>query len=184
MLVKINQSGLDDENLIVRKYLIPIKERIISQIAQNPKGTVFYYDFSKVKGINASGVDEIIAKVVKYLIENEEDKFLFLTNLMEDLYEHRFNIDYSLNRLEVGIVERTKTGETHFLGKISDAHRELLNHVYLQKEVTARAISDQFDKKITLVSTHLNKLYSLRLIRRREEQLTDGGRQFIYESLF
>lgn len=181
--VKLNQSDLDGNNLIVRTKLIPIRENIISQINSAPRGTVFYYDFSEIQGINGSGVDEIISKVVKHLI-SEEDKFLFLKNLQEDVYEHRYNIDSFLkNRSKIGVVEKT-TGGFGFLGDVSEKHKDLLNYIYIHKETTARNIADEFGKSLTLISTHLNALYKNRLIQRFEENLEEGGRQFIYKSLF
>jgi len=183
IFVKFDQSSLDNQNLIVRKKLIPIRESIISQIDSFPKGTVFCYDFSKIEGINGSGVDEIISKVMKHLI-GTEDKFLFLEHLREDYYEHRYNIDSFLkNRSKIGIVEKTAEGH-NFLGDISDTQKEILNYVYLNKQTTARNIADEFGKKLSLVSTHLNSLYKNRWIQRFEENLEDGGRQFIYKSLF
>ncbi|OUB84497.1 hypothetical protein BK784_35550 [Bacillus thuringiensis serovar medellin] len=184
MILKIEQEGLDDKNLIIRSNLVPIKEEIITQISLADPNTVFYYDFTKVKGINTSGVDEIIAKVVQHIIKNEKDKYLYLCNLQEELYEHRFNINHSLNKLEVAIIEKTNENKVEFLGKVSETHKELLNEVYKNKAVTARMLADKLDKKITLLSTHLNKLYTNRLIKRREELLPDGGRQYVYESIF
>jgi hypothetical protein len=181
---RINHPDLEGQHLIIRKNLIPFREQLVSKIISSPKNTIFYYDFSNIKGINTSGADEIIAKVMTHLIQNEEDKFMILTNLKEELYEHRFNIDYSLNRLDVGIVEKLPDGEANFIGKVSETHRELLHLIYKHKQVTARSIADEWDKKITLASTHLNKLHTLRFIKRQEEQLIDGGRQFVYESLF
>lgn len=183
MITKIDQSGLDNQNLIVRKKLIPIRERIISQIDSSPNGAIFTYDFSEVEGINGSGVDEIISKVVKHLLELE-DKFLFIENLREDYYEHKFNIDGFLkNRSKIGIVEKSANG-FDFLGDISQTQKELLCYVYENKQVTARDVADELDKKITLISTHLNTLYKKRLIQRVEESLIEGGRQFAYRSLF
>lgn len=183
-MIKLELHMSGSAHLLVRTALVPIREDIINRISQYPKGTIFFYDFSAVKGINTSGVDEIIAKVMKHLISNDQEKFLVITNLMEEMYEHRFNIDYSLSRLDVGVVEKMPDGKANFLGKVSESHRELLEMIYQEKHVTARGIADKTGKKLSLVSTHLNKLFSLRLISRREEQLLDGGRQFVYHSLF
>lgn len=181
--VKLDQSALDNQNLIVRKKLIPIRESIIAQIDSFPKGTIFCYDFSKIEGINGSGVDEMISKVMKHLMTVEE-KFLFIANLREDYYEHRYNIDSFLkNRSKIGIVEKNAEG-FNFLGDISDTQKDLLNYIYSHKQVTARSIADEFGKKLSLISTHLNTLYKNRWIQRFEENLEDGGRQFIYISLF
>ena len=183
MITKLDQSGMDHQNLIVRKKLIPVRESIISQINSSPNGTIFSYDFSSVEGINGSGVDEIISKVIKHLFE-VDDKFLFVENLREDYYEHKFNIDGFLkNRSKVGIVEKHADGVS-FLGDISQTQKELLSYVYENKKVTARDAADELDKKITLMSTHLNTLYKKRLIQRVEESLIEGGRQFTYKSLF
>ncbi|MEW9576410.1 hypothetical protein U9K47_13510 [Bacillus toyonensis] len=184
MIVQINQEGLDNKNLIIRNNLVPIKEKIITQISLTDSNTVLYYDFFKIKGINTSGVDEIVAKVAQHIIKNEKDKFLFLCNLQEEGYEHRFNIDHALNNMGIGIIEKLAEDQASFLGKISDTHKELLNEVYECKKVTARMLADKLDKKITLLSTHLNTLYTNRLIMRKEELLPDGGRQFVYESFF
>lgn len=184
MAVRLDQSGLDNKNLIIRNKLEPVRKHIISQISNAPNGSIFYYDFSKIEGINGSGVDEIIAKVIKHLIENEVDKFIFITNLREDYYEHRFNIDNFLkNRNKVGVVERNNE-EPRFLGEISETLKEILHIVYEEKNITARYLSDLTGKKLSLASTHLNTLYKNRLINRVEEQLNDGGRQFVYKSLF
>ena len=180
--LKINVNG--DNHLLVRNTLIPLRKSILKEIDTAPKGTIFYYDFSSIGGINTSGVDEIIAKVLNCLITQQEDKYLILTNLQDDDYEHRFNIDSALERLDVGVIEQLASGMANFLGKISSTHKELLTVIYREKNVTARYIADLEDKKITLISTHLNKLYSNRLIRRTEEILSDGGRQYIYTSLF
>ncbi|MFC9542266.1 MarR family transcriptional regulator [Lysinibacillus sp. NPDC056959] len=183
IFVKLDQSAIDNQNLIVRKKLIPVRESIILQIDSSPPNTIFYYDFSKIEGINGSGVDEIISKVIKYLM-TVEDKFLFLDHLREEYYEHRYNIDSFLkNRAKIGIVERTSDGP-NFLGDISDTQKDILIFVYQNKHTTARIIADEFEKKLSLISTHLNTLYKNRLIRRVEENLEDGGRQFIYKSLF
>lgn len=181
--VKLDQTALDNQNLIVRKKLIPIREKIISQIDSTPKGTIFCYDFSKIEGINGSGVDEMISKVIKHLM-SVEDKFLYLENLREEYYEHRYNINSFLkNRSKIGVVEKTADG-FNFLGDISETQKDLLNYIYSHKQSTARDIADEFGKKLSLISTHLNTLYKNRLIRRFEENLEEGGRHFIYKSLF
>jgi hypothetical protein len=170
-------------HLLMRKNLTSLKDEIIESIGNNPSGSIFYYDFSKIQGINTSAIDELIAKVIKHIISNVEDKYLILINLQEP-YEHRFNIDNSLEQLDVGIIEMLPDGNAEFLGKISDTHKELLEIIYKNKSTTAREIVDSTGKKLSLVSTHLNRLYTLRLIMRREELLIDGGRQFVYQSLF
>lgn len=181
--VPINMEKLNDlEHLINRNHLISIKNDIISEISNGDEHSVFYYDFSQIKAVNSSGIDEILEQVIDYVIANETTKYLYVTNLNED-YEHIFNINRSLlasNKLLVA-----KLGDSYkFLGSLSDTLTEILNEVYRQKNVTARDLTDQFGKQLNLMSTHLNNLYKKRLVIKEEENLIEGGRQFIYKSLF
>ena len=172
----------DLEHLINRNHLIHIKNSIISEISNGPEKSVYYYDFSSIKAINSSGIDEILEQVMDYVIANETTKYLYVTNLNED-YEHIFNINRSLlasNKLLVA-----KLGDSYkFLGSLSHTLTDILIEVYEQKSVTARDLSDQFGKQLNLMSTQLNNLYKKRLVIKEEETLIEGGRQFIYKSLF
>lgn len=182
---KFDQEGMNGNNLIIRRKLVPVRDSLIQQLIEAPRGSVFYYDFSDVRGINSSGVDEVIAKIIIYIIDNGLDVFVYLRNLQEKDYEHRYNIDNALKlRSKIGIVEREKSDQAYFLGDISKSLKIILTIVYKEKKVTARDMADKTGKKITLVSTYLNQLYKYRMVQRVEENLEEGGREYIYSSLF
>jgi predicted transcriptional regulator len=178
----INDKFFTKKNLIVRRELAPVRERIIAQIEAGAAQSIFYLDMSDIEAINGSGTDEIIAKPVEHLISTEPPKFLVLTNLSVE-FEHEMEMDNQLKRRDVAIVYCKGLGSVDFLGKVSDAHREILCIVYRDKAVTARDIADELDKKISLMSTQLASLYKARLIRREEDWLSEGGRQYRYMSL-
>lgn len=171
-------------HLISRDKSMIIREMAINKIKSASSDTVFYYDFSEVKAVTGSAIDELITKVMNYLIDNEKSKYLYLKNLREDEYEHEYNINSFLkNQSKIGII--AKNGDDiKFLGDISKSLFEILEIVYSKNQITARDISQHLDKPINLASTYLNKLHHNKLIMRKEEALLEGGRQFIYKTLF
>lgn len=170
------------KHLIIRTQLEEIRISIINEISKADKGSIFYYDFTGVGAINSSGIDEIIEKIIEYLINYEQDKFLYLANLQEE-FEHLYNIDKSLSSGNNVTVAKVNNAP-YFIGKISTTHKNILNLVYEYKRISARDLADMLGKQLTLISTHLNTLYKKKLIMRNEENLFDGGRQYIYRSLF
>ena len=94
--VPINMDSMNElKHLINRNHLTGIKDQIIQQISEEDSGTVFFYDFSKIEVINSSGIDVILEQVIKYLIDYEVDKHIYVKNLSEE-FEHVFNIERSL----------------------------------------------------------------------------------------
>ncbi|MFC5591548.1 hypothetical protein ACFPRA_21925 [Sporosarcina soli] len=170
------------KHLINRNHLTDIKNRIVSEISQGPTNTIYYYDFKNIGAINSSGIDEILEQVLDYVIANETTKYLYVTNLIDE-FEHVFNINRSLQASNKLLV--AKLGDSYeFLGNLSNALTEILHEVYKHKQVTARDLADQYGKQLNLMSTHLNNLYKKRLVIKEEEYLVEGGRQFVYKSLF
>lgn len=172
-------------DLVGRRMTIPLKERIMEIIHEAPRGTVFFFDFNEVGEVNGSGVHEIIVKPLEWLRDNYKthDKFLVLTNLSKE-YDHFYNIEITCNKEKVAVIAREEADYSVIGGKIGPALKEVLTLVYAYKQASAGDLAAKLNKKHTLLSTHLTKLYEERLIGREEEQLPDGGRQFIYKSLF
>ncbi|WP_191703502.1 helix-turn-helix domain-containing protein [Solibacillus merdavium] len=175
---------ISNKHLISRVKVAPIKDEILDIISKADIGTIFYYDFKDVQAINSSGVDEVISKVIRYLCDCENDKFLYFINLNNEVHEHTYNIETTLAGTKLAIVEKLSDGKANFIGDISGTHQKILEKVYLLKKTTAREVAELLNKQPNLMSTHLNSLYKQRLIRRVEEPLIEGGRQYIYQSIF
>ncbi|MGI2295952.1 hypothetical protein [Paenibacillus sp. GXUN7292] len=184
MYLNLLSEGQETVNLLFRPKLMPIRESLMEQMSQAPVGTVFYYDMSQVEGINGSGTDEIIAKPIKEFIKHykTEDKYLVLMNLNQE-HDHIYNIDLTLKEENVTVVGK-QNNDIVIIGHIGDSLREILEIAHELGEVTARDIAERLDKKLNLTSTQLNKLNEMRLLKRYEVQLEEGGRQYIYRSLF
>ncbi|MCM3144392.1 hypothetical protein [Brevibacillus sp. MER 51] len=177
---------VEKNNWLNRPSLQATKSRIMASIEEAPKGTVFYYDLSPIESINGSGTDELIAKTIKWLKENvkDHDKYLFLDNLSpDDEYDHAYNIHISLEDAKVAVIAKYNSSFL-VLGYLGKALKDVLGFVYKAKETNAREISESLDKKLNLASTQLSDLYNMRLVSREEVQLSEGGRQYIYRSLF
>ncbi|MBB6022161.1 hypothetical protein HNR77_003257 [Paenibacillus sp. JGP012] len=99
---------------------------------------------SEVYGINVSGVDEIILKVVLWMRINHKthDKYLFMDNLNLE-YDHAYNIGSSLEGLKDCIVAKKNHGHI-LLGHLGKALKEILDIVYERKKIAARDLSDEY----------------------------------------
>src|SRR5690606_21494009 len=111
-------------------------------------GTIFRLDMNQIGDANASGIDEIIGKPLKFIIndykEHKVDKYLFLDNLSpEEEYDHEYNIESTFNIEELCIV--AKMGDSYsyigYLGGNKDSLKEILEYVYMKKEITAREVT-------------------------------------------
>lgn len=177
--------------LLNRTHLKDLKESIMVRINNAGMYTVFVLDMAYIGDTNGSGVDEVIAKPLKWLInefkEKKVEKYIYLVNLSpEDQYDHAYNIESTLNIEQLCIM--AKEGNSFsilgYLGGAKGSLKQILEFVYIKKEVTARDVVDAFDKQLNTASTQLSKLYEKRLITREETQMSEGGRQFVYKSLF
>ncbi|MBU7318215.1 ArsR family transcriptional regulator [Paenibacillus oleatilyticus] len=184
-LITLLREKKDFIDLVGRRPTIPVKEYVIELIAEAPSGTIFYYDMSEVREVNGSGIHEVIIKPMEWLYENYKthNKFLVLKNLSEE-FDHFYNILLTCNEEKASVITESNGNHIPIGARVGDALREVLGIVYERKMVSAREISDILEKKHTLISTHLTKLYEMRLVNRQEDPLLEGGRQFTYSSLF
>lgn len=183
--ITLLSKGEDFVDLVGRRPTIPIKETIIEMMKKAPNETVFYLDLNEIREVNGSGIHEVIVKPLEWLYANykQHNKFFVLKNLSEE-YDHLYNIQITCNKEKVSIIAQQGDSYVVIGDKVGEALLQVLNIVYQHKEVTARDVVDTLEKKHTLITTHLTKLFELRLVKRHEEQLEEGGRQYIYCSLF
>jgi DNA-binding transcriptional ArsR family regulator len=189
LLLSIHEEPIQ---LLNRTQLKNLKESIMNKMNDAEMGTVFVLDMSNIGDTNGSGIDEVIAKPLKWLInefiEKKVEKYIYLVNLSpEEEHDHAYNIDSTLNIEQLCIMAKAEESFSilGYLGGSKGSLKEILEFVYTRKEVTARDVVDVFDKQINTASTQLSKLYEKRLIAREEIQMPEGGgRQFVYKSLF
>jgi DNA-binding transcriptional ArsR family regulator len=188
--LKINSTG-EPIKLLSRPKLKDVNKALLDLIENAPSKTIFRLDMKQIGDANASGIDEIIAKPLKWMIEqyieNKVEKYLYLENLSpEDEYDHEYNIESTFNIEQLCILAKVDKSYSiiGYLGGTKSSLREILEFVYENKQVTARDLVDNLQKQLNTASTQLAKLFEKRLITREEVQMTEGGRQFVYKSLF
>jgi hypothetical protein len=169
-------------NLVTRETGRDIRESIEARLEREPEGAVIALDFSHVGIIDFSCADEIISKLVARLQGLEYgDKYLILHGLTPT---HEENIAVALERKKLAVLVSRADGSWRLLGSLNPYLNEALQFVMSQKEITARDLADDTHVEISLASTKLLNLFKARLVQRSSERLPDGGRQFIYRSLF
>jgi hypothetical protein len=173
---------LATSNLVTRETGRFIRESIEARLEREPEGTVVALDFSHVGIIDFSCADEVISKLVARLQGLEYgDKYVVLLGLTPT---HEENIAVALERKKLAVLVGRPDGSWRLLGSLNPYLSEALQFVMHQKEITARDLADETQVEISLASTKLLNLFKARLVQRSSERLPDGGRQFIYRSLF
>jgi hypothetical protein len=173
---------LTTSNLVTRETGRSMRESIELRLEREPEGTVVALDFSNVGIIDFSCADEIISKLVARLQGMEYgDKYVVLQGLTPT---HEENITVALERKKLAVLVSRQDGSWRLLGSLNPYLNEALQFVMHQKEITARDLADDTQVEISLASTKLLNLFKARLVQRSSERLPDGGRQFIYRSLF
>jgi hypothetical protein len=173
---------LATSNLVTRETGRSMRELIELRLEREPEGAVVALDFSHVGIIDFSCADEIVSKLVARLQGLEYgDKYVVLHGLTST---HEENVAVALERKKLAVLVSRPDGSWRLLGSLNPYLNEALQFVMNQKEITARDLADDTQVEISLASTKLLNLFKARLVQRSSERLPDGGRQFIYRSLF
>jgi hypothetical protein len=181
-LRELMDEHLTTTNLVTRETGRSMRESIELRLERESEGTVVALDFSHVGIIDFSCADEIISKLVARLQGLEYgDKYVVLHGLTPT---HEENITVALERKKLAVLASRPDGSWRLLGSLNPYLNEALQFVMQQKEITARDLADDTQVEISLASTKLLNLFKARLVQRSSERLPDGGRQFIYRSLF
>jgi hypothetical protein len=181
-LRELMDEHLATSNLVTRETGRSMRELIELRLEREPEGAVVALDFSHVGIIDFSCADEIISKLVARLQGLEYgDKYVVLHGLTPT---HEENIAVALERKKLAVLVSRSDGSWRLLGSLNPYLNEALQFVMNQKEITARDLADDTEVEISLASTKLLNLFKARLVQRSSERLPDGGRQFIYRSLF
>jgi hypothetical protein len=171
----------DAAHLVTRATGQAVRSFIARELGALTAGSVATLDFTGVGIIDFSCADECLAKLVTRLIAGEYgEKYLRLTGLGES---QRENIHVALERKRLPALLVHPDGAWDCLGTITPHLRETLVLLVARRRISARELVGLLDLELTTSSTRLGSLHRLRLARRRERTIGDGGREFVYESL-
>jgi hypothetical protein len=172
----LNLTGPD---LLLRDYgrrAFPILEAALLTV---PFGQALTLDFTGVSLMDTSFADETVVELaVRLRAGDYGDRFLVLRQPSAATID---NLEGTVARRasKVTILISTANG-MHFIGHVQPNLVEAWNMVVREGSLTARSLADQLELAINTASMRLIKLYKSRLLSRYEE-ITQGGRQHIYQ---
>jgi hypothetical protein len=168
-------------NLVTRETGKRMREALEERLQAESPGEVIILDFKGVGILDYSCADEIVAKLISRLNGNEYgDRYLLLRGLNPTQKE---NLEVALERKHLAALFLNEEKKWEVLGVLNNYLMETLSEVMAKGRMTARDLADEEDLEINTSSTRLANLHKIQLVQRREEVLSEGGRQFVYESL-
>lgn len=171
----------DAVHLVTRETGQKVRSIIARELGTMPAGSVMTLDFAGVGIMDYSCADECLAKLVTRLIAGEYgDKYLLLTGLGES---QRENVHVALERKRLPALLVHPAGSWDCLGTITPHLRETLRLLGARGRVSARELVGLLALELTASSTRLGSLHRLKLARRRERAIGEGGREYVYEAL-
>jgi len=172
------KNGSSD--LVTRPSGQVVRNRIETDIAKEDNGAVIALDFSKIEIIDYSCADEIVAKLISRLLGGEYgNKYFILTGLNENQEE---NIEVALERKGLAAIAEKRNGGKVLLGSLHNYLKETLDLILKNGRLTAKELSQAMNLEANTSGTRLLNLHKKRLVKRIEE-IRDGGRVWVYESI-
>ncbi|MEW6669155.1 MAG: DUF4325 domain-containing protein [Thermodesulfobacteriota bacterium] len=167
-------------DLVTRKSGQVVRDRVEKDIVGEQNGTVVALDFSGIGVIDYSCADEVVAKLVSRVLAGEYgDKYIALTGLNDN---QRENIEVALERKGLAVMAAMRDGKKIILGSLNNYLKETLNTILERGTISAKELSEILKLEANTSGTRLLNLYKKCLVRRREE-IREGGRVWVYESV-
>jgi hypothetical protein len=167
--------------MVTRETGRSVREAVEERLRTLGPRTVVNLDFSGVGIVDYSCADEVVAKLITRLQGQEYgEKFLRLKGLN---LTQRENIEVALERKKLCIIEASDGGRLGALGVLQPYLAGTLETIVEHGSLTARKLADLEGIELSTASTRLANGYKLRLVARKEANLQEGGRQFVYEPL-
>ncbi|HEY5999010.1 MAG TPA: hypothetical protein VI078_06850 [bacterium] len=174
-------TGSETVHLVTRETGAVVRAAIVQRLERLERGGVLSLDFGGVGIVDFSCADECLAKLVLRLNAGEYgERFLCLGGLGES---QRENIEVALERKKLPVLLLGAGAAWECLGALTPHLRETLRLVMDRGGLSARELADRLGIELTAASTRLINLHRVRLVRRRERTIEEGGREFVYEPL-
>lgn len=167
-------------DLVTRKSGQAIRDRVERDIAAEQNGAVVALDFSRIGIIDYSCADEIVAKLVSRALAGEYgERFISLIGLNDN---QRENIEVALERKGLAAMAAMRDGKKIILGSLNNYLKETLNTIHHRGAISAKELSEILNLEANTSGTRLLNLLKKCLVKRREE-IREGGRVWVYESI-
>ncbi len=153
----------------------------LSFLEAQEKGGIVELDFSAIRFVDFSSVDEFLGRLAARVLSREwADTCVVLAHCRPEICE---NIDAMLKLKNQAMLCRDAK-KSKLLGRLHAQLETTLRFVEERRIVTARDLADAQKIAINTSSNRLTKLANMGLVARREEPAAgQGGKQYRYFSL-
>jgi hypothetical protein len=176
--------GVKGTDLNSRDWGMNIRENIIKIIKnRSSKTSLILLDFSGVTSFNSSIADEVIVLLMRELAHNKNNIYYLVSQNIPDNSLYDLELVTAHRKIPCLIKIANKKAPVLICGKdaskMEKNQRLVFDIISRLGECTARKLADILEKDIYTASTYLNKLYKMRLFKRKE-LIDEKGKHFIY----
>jgi hypothetical protein len=156
-----------------------LREEVIQVLEVLPPDSVLPLGFGRVRFLDYSCADELIAKLVRRVSAGDlGNRYVVLVQASDSVRE---NVSAALTLRQLTCVYEPANGEPELLGRVSPELRETYLIALHNGQITARDIVERTSKSIAASSNRLARLRALGLVAWVGSEAGDvGGRQNIF----
>lgn len=178
----LEEGGDKESHLVTRptgKSLRRKLEDLFSEHSDASEFRIFRLSFEEVGIVDFSCADEVFAKLCGRMKQGEhQGTYILLDNLRSSHYE---NISVALQKKQLGLYGRSQDRDQwEEIGKVDQYLQEVLDLLKTKGKLTARMLADKLNLEHNTASTRLGNLHKIRLVARRRESVSKGGRKYVY----
>lgn len=157
-------------DLITRRTGETMYHIIREKIAGTAENEVIELDFTGIKVIDTSFVDELIVKLV-YDARGRSRPFFVKLAAISDIAQMNIESVFSSHALYTNvsfavITDRMMPNNSYYLGQLTESERDIINYLNVNKSAHVNEIADFLSQPTLAVSEIVENLADMRLIRR------------------
>jgi hypothetical protein len=172
------QCRIAGSDLLTRPAGRQLYGKVKTHVAKARPEEVVVLDFAGYSVIDPSCVDELIVNLVRDSMNPEKPFFLRLRNItpiMDMNISMVFDSYAEFAGMRIGVItEDLISRRGHFIGKMSETERELLEYLHVSRTASVREIADHLHSDADGVEKALESLYELRCVRRENTRRAKG----------
>lgn len=161
-----------------------VRNSLLHRFDDGRPNTVFVVDIDDIKFMNYSFADEVFGKIQADILAGDiVRRFLTVKGENSEVFDE---ISASMVRRKINLIA-IKDEEPTLVGALQDEPKQNLiptfNFVNSVGEVTANDVAKKFNIAKTTANNRLKRLCDRKLIVRDSEEMSGGGRQYVYKSI-
>lgn len=180
MIVEIKKIAknlkISSPDLITRPTGKRFFSKIMEKLEDVHEGEVVILDFSGIKVLDTSFIDECVVNLLK---ESKREKVPFYVKLenisdsIESNIEFVIKSYFAMNNDKITVaLDRMGKSQGHYIGILSESEKDIVDFLMVNRHVPAKEIAAYTGMQVEQIRKILDQLYFMRLIRRNMENNT------------